>query len=157
MPCLMLTEREPWCAAIAYGNYMQLNIPTTDWASSRQPLEFCIRFLNCLYSLALCWYPAYTLGVPVWSLHFGSLTMQFFQSNFRGLRSLGEGILRTQQKFHLYVLLLEKIYLPFLCRLRVTMCIRSTVPLSQMSDLGFCLRQNNVQITQTKVWLNRVR
>lgn len=31
------------------------------------------------------------------------------------------------------------------------------VSLSQMGDLGSCLPQSNVQITERKVWLNRVQ
>lgn len=32
----MLTHKEPQCAAIAYGNYMRLDIPAADWVSSEE-------------------------------------------------------------------------------------------------------------------------
>lgn len=103
MPHMMLTHKEPQCAAIAYGNYMRLDIPVADWGSSEeQPFEFFMRFLNCLYSQALCWYPAYTLGVPCWSLRFRCLTIQSFQ-NYRGEVSEGRGLEKTAEIPSVYV------------------------------------------------------
>lgn len=32
----MLTHKEPQCAAIAYCNYMQLDIAAADWGSSEE-------------------------------------------------------------------------------------------------------------------------